>query len=196
MHRWKWLGVPALAYLLLSTALWAAEGSQGSAKEEVAVPDQAIAMLLSTKGSDARGVVLFREKGGGVHITGRVEGLAPGKHGFHIHEYGDLSAPDGTSAGSHFAPLGKEHGSPGAAEHHYGDLGNIEADASGVANIDIQADWMKLHFIVGRAMVVHEKADDFRPPTGHAGGRVAVGVIGVANPDTMAQARRSTGTAR
>jgi len=177
----------ALAATLAGSCLLvsAAEPSQNVA-DEVTVPKLAVAVLHPTQGNDARGVIQFDQQDGFVRLYGRVTRLTPGKHGFHIHDYGDLTAADGTSAGGHFAPFDKQHGSPDSPEHHYGDLGNIVADERGVADVDIKADWMKLHFIIGRAMVVHADADDFAPPTGHAGARVTVGVIGIANPKDQA----------
>src|SRR5690606_1905976 len=120
----------------------------------------------------------------GLHLKGKIIGLTPGMHGFHIHEYGDLSDRSGKSAGDHFNPTGAKHGPPGSKESHAGDLGNVEANNEGVAMIDIKAKDLKLHFVLGRSLVVHEKADDFESqPSGDAGGRLAVGVIGVADPE-------------
>ena len=145
------------------------------------IPTQAVAVLQPTKDSKVRGVILLTERNGKVRITGQVRNLSPGKHGFHIHEYGDLRSRDGSSAGDHYAPDGHKHGAPGDEEHHAGDLGNIEANQEGVAKVDIEADWLKLHFIVGRSIVVHAKADDLESqPSGDAGDRVALGVIGFA----------------
>lgn len=89
-------------------------------------------------------------------IHAEFEGLKPGKHGFHVHEFGDQT--DGcTSAGAHFNPLEKNHGAPDAAERHVGDLGNVEADASGKAILDITDKMISLtgeHSVIGRCMVV------------------------------------------
>ena len=119
-------------------------------------------------------------------VIADVTGLTPGKHGFHVHEFGDCSSPDGNSAGAHFNPTHKQHGAPDAADRHAGDLGNIEADAAGKAHLECTDKTMKLlgpDSIVGRAVIVHEKEDDLKTqPTGNAGGRVACGVIGVAKP--------------
>ena len=145
------------------------------------IPTQAVAVLQPTKDSKVRGVILLTERNGKVRLTGQVRNLTPGKHGFHIHEYGDLRSRDGSSAGEHYSPEGHKHGAAGDKEHHAGDLGNIEANEEGVAKVDIAADWLKLHFIVGRSLVVHAKADDLESqPSGNAGDRVAVGVIGFA----------------
>ena len=184
MLRIDWRMAIVFAALGISLGMAAQTGTEGmqGGKLAVDVPQRAIAVLQPTRGSDVHGIVYFETEGDSVKITGEITGLTPGKHGFHIHEYGDLSAPDGISAGSHFAPFGHKHGSPDTAEHHYGDLGNVVAGQLGVAKVDMKADWMKLHFILGRGLVVHDGADDFSQPTGNAGGRAAVGVIGVAKP--------------
>jgi Cu-Zn family superoxide dismutase len=121
-----------------------------------------------------------------VKVVADVTGLTPGKHGFHIHEFGDCSSSDGNSAGGHFNPTHKQHGAPDASDRHAGDLGNIEADASGKAHLEWSDKVMKLSgadSIVGHAVIVHEKVDDLKTqPTGNAGGRLACGVIGVAKP--------------
>lgn len=155
---------------------------QRAGESEVRVPTQAVAVLQPTRGNRIRGVVTLTQQKNGVEIRGRVRGLQPGKHGFHIHEYGDLRAPDGTSAGGHFAPEGHRHGGPDDPEHHAGDLGNIVADENGRARVKKFARGLKLHFVIGRSIVVHAEADDLKSqPSGDAGERVALGVIGFAN---------------
>ena len=147
---------------------------------------KAIAVLHSTAGSNVTGTVTFTKAGDEVKVVADITGLKPGKHGFHIHEFGDCSAPDATSAGGHFNPSHHQHGAPDATDRHAGDLGNIEADASGKAHLEWSDKMMKLSgddSIVGHAVIVHEKADDLKTqPTGDAGGRLACGVIGVAKP--------------
>lgn len=152
--------------------------------EKPAVPDRAVAVLHHTRGNKVRGVVMLTQTSAGVQLKGDIVGLTPGKHGFHIHEYGDLRSADGKSAGGHFNPDGHRHGSPRDAEHHAGDLGNITANSDGVAKVDVLAKGLKLHFVVGRALVVHGGEDDLKSqPSGDAGSRVALGVIGFAGPD-------------
>jgi len=144
-------------------------------------PKEAVCVLAAMKDSGVKGTILLRQQGKDVVITGEVSGLKPGEHGFHIHEFGDLRAPDGMSAGPHFNPEGHEHGGPDAAKHHAGDLGNIKADKNGVAKIDTKAEGLMLHFILGRALVVHGDPDDLKSqPAGNAGPRIGVGVIGIA----------------
>ena len=120
-------------------------------------------------------------------MTAAISGLKPGKHGFHVHQFGDLTLEkDGESAGGHFDPEHTmHHGAPDAEVRHVGDLGNIEANDAGVAIVN--TDDMKIQLngpssIIGRSIVVHVGEDKFTQPTGNAGGRVAFGVIGVANP--------------
>jgi len=140
--------------------------------------------------SKVTGTVKFEQKGSSVLVTGTVSGLTPGKHGFHVHEFGD-NTNGCTSAGAHFNPHKKEHGAPTDAIRHVGDLGNIEADASGVAKVNIEDKLLSLNgdlSIIGRSLVVHENIDDLgkgghelSKTTGNAGGRLACGVIGLTN---------------
>lgn len=147
---------------------------------------KAIAVLSSASGSKVSGSVTFTQSADGLKIVADVTGLTPGKHGFHVHEFGDCSAPDAASAGGHFNPEKHQHADRAASDRHIGDLGNLEADASGKAHLDWTDKMMKLSgadSIVGRAVIVHEKEDDLKSqPVGNAGGRQACGVIGVAKP--------------
>ncbi|MEP7078342.1 MAG: superoxide dismutase family protein [Chthoniobacterales bacterium] len=147
---------------------------------------KAVAVLHPTTGSNVAGTVTFTMASDQIKVVADITGLTPGKHGFHIHEFGDCSAPDAKSAGGHFNPTNHQHGAPDAADRHAGDLGNIEADAAGKAHLELTDKAMKLSgsdSIVGHAVIVHEKADDLKTqPTGDAGGRVACGVIGIAKP--------------
>ncbi|HEX7518393.1 MAG TPA: superoxide dismutase family protein [Chthoniobacterales bacterium] len=146
---------------------------------------KAIAVLHSASGSQVMGTVTFTQVGDTVQVVADITGLTPGKHGFHIHEFGDCSAADASSAGGHFNPMKKPHGAPDAAERHAGDLGNLEADSSGKAHLELKDSMLKLsgeNSILGHGVIVHEKVDDWSQPTGNAGGRLACGVIGVAKP--------------
>ena len=147
---------------------------------------KAVAVLSPTKGSNVSGTVTFTKVDGGVKIVADLTGLKPGEHGFHIHEFGDCSAPDATSAGGHFNPQHMQHGAPDATARHAGDFGNLVADESGKAHYDRVDTTIALDGadgVIGHAVIAHEKADDLKTqPTGNAGGRVACGVIGVAKP--------------
>jgi Cu-Zn family superoxide dismutase len=142
---------------------------------------KAVAELQALGGSGVTGTATFATEGGKVRVEAEVSGLTPGKHGFHIHEWGDCSAPDGMSAGPHFNPEAHDHGAPGQRAHA-GDLGNLEADASGKARISLTLDQLGVEAgtrgIVGRGLIVHEQADDLASqPAGDAGARLACGVI-------------------
>ena len=143
--------------------------------------ERAVADLAPTQGQKVHGTVSFERKSGGVEVVATIEGLTPGTHGFHVHEVGDCSAPDASSAKGHFNPGGHPHGARDAAQRHEGDLGNVTADASGKAEARLVDSKLALdgaNSIVGKAVIVHEKADDFKTqPTGDAGGRVACGVV-------------------
>jgi Cu-Zn family superoxide dismutase len=141
----------------------------------------ATATLTPTAGNTAAGRVVFTQKGDKVTVTAKVSGLAPGGHGFHIHEKGDCSAPDGSSAGGHFNPTGKPHGTPGV-DHHAGDMPMLQVDASGNATLTADLEGVTIGSgatdIVGRSVVVHKDADDYKSqPAGNSGARIACGVI-------------------
>lgn len=138
--------------------------------------------LNPTKGNVAAGHMTFVQEGNIVVVKGMFSGLTPGAHGFHIHEKGDCSAPDATSAGGHFNPTGAKHGSPGAASHHLGDLPMLAAGADGNAHFEARMDGISIGEgvgnIIGRSVIVHAQPDDFTTqPTGNSGARVACGVI-------------------
>jgi Cu-Zn family superoxide dismutase len=142
------------------------------------------AVLASSSGSHVQGRLSFVGTDQGVHVTGRISGLQPGStHGFHIHQNGDCSAPDATSAGGHFNPAQQPHGDAGKGPHHAGDIPNQQADASGVATVDVVVRGVQLGTgsdtdVLGRAVIVHAKPDDYTSqPSGNAGARIACGVI-------------------
>ncbi|NOX37512.1 MAG: superoxide dismutase family protein [Calditrichaeota bacterium] len=164
----------------------------GCAREEVAEQKEApritraIAVLHPTEGSQVSGVVTFTRVENGVQVVADVKGLSPGKHGFHIHEFGDCSDLQAKSAGGHFNPTNMPHGAPDAEQHHIGDLGNLVADENGEAHLERVYSFLTLegpNSIIGRAVIVHHGEDDFTTqPTGGAGARAACGVIGIAKP--------------
>jgi Cu-Zn family superoxide dismutase len=145
-------------------------------------PTKAVAVLQPTKDSKVAGSVSFAKAEGGVRVSAHVTGLTPGKHGFHIHEFGDCSAPDAASAGGHFNPSGSPHAAPSDAARHTGDMGNLEANAEGAAEleyVDAKAAFEGDNSILGRGVIVHASPDDLKTqPTGAAGARLACGVIG------------------
>jgi Cu-Zn family superoxide dismutase len=160
------------------------ESEQAAKKTDI---EEAVAVLHPTKGNNVTGVVYFEKMANGIKITANVEGLSIGKHGFHIHTYGDCRADDATSAGGHFNPHDKKHGAPTDKERHVGDLGNIIAPKEGTATyerLDEVISFSGPNNIIGRAVIIHSGEDDLTSqPTGAAGSRVACGVIGIANPE-------------
>jgi Cu-Zn family superoxide dismutase len=151
---------------------------------EAQTPVGAQAELKPTQGNTAAGTLSLTPDKNGVRIAGSLEGLKPGaEHGFHVHETGNCSAPDASSAGGHFNPAGAPHGKPGAGPHHLGDIPSIKADANGAAQVDVRISGVTLgtsqpNDIVGKALVVHEKPDDYKSqPAGNSGNRIACGVI-------------------
>ena len=144
---------------------------------------KAVAVVRPLRGSAVQGLVTFVQEGKGVRIYAELTGLTPGKHGFHIHEFGDITSADGSSAGSHLNPKNTVHGGPDDKQRHIGDLGNIEADRSGKAKynrVDNRISLTGANSIIGRSIVIKESPDDFKTqPGGGAGLRIAMGVIGV-----------------
>ncbi|MBB6430146.1 superoxide dismutase family protein [Algisphaera agarilytica] len=157
--------------------------------------DHAVAIMIPTEGNNVRGVIRFDQTKMGVRVTASVSGLNPNqKHGFHIHEFGDISDPAGKATGGHYNPQGHDHALPhdhGAGHghahaRHAGDLGNLQADADGNATFDQTFDNISVfdddfNPIIGRGVIIHAQPDDGGQPTGNAGARISQGVIGVAN---------------
>lgn len=189
-----------LAVLLSTALLTACGGPQESAPAETEpapaaqeeptpaeTAEEAVtahAKLTPRDGMDGfKGLVSFVEANGVVTVSANVEGLSgSGTHGFHIHETGDCSAPDFTSAGGHFNPADTIHGGPDDQERHAGDLGNLEIEESGKGSLQRITSMITLgegpNSVVGKAVILHEKADDLvSQPTGAAGGRIACGII-------------------
>jgi Cu-Zn family superoxide dismutase len=141
----------------------------------------ATAQLAARSGSSVSGSVSFAEEAGTLKVQTKVSGLTPGEHGFHVHELGDCSAPDASSAKGHFNPAGKEHGLHSAAEHHQGDLPNLTANAQGEATASFELSGLALtgaNGVLGRSVVIHADPDDYRSqPAGNSGKRIACGVI-------------------
>lgn len=147
--------------------------------------ERAVVELEPTEGHAVVGTATFISENGSVRIEATVSGLAPGMHGIHVHENGDCSAPDASSAGGHFNPDSSSHGGPDAAQRHVGDLGNLEAGQDSTAQYTRVDDVISLsgpNSIVGKALVIHSGEDDLTSqPSGDAGERVACGVIEMEN---------------
>lgn len=180
--------IVGVAVVLIVAVIVGAQPKPMGTMTAMAEPDinRAIVILHPAKGSNVQGTVIFTKMGDHVMVVADVTGLTPGLHGFHIHQYGDCSAADGTSAGGHFNPENKNHGGPMDSDRHVGDLGNLMADTEGVAHLELmdkQLAFSGPHSFIGRAVVVHGGADDLKSqPSGAAGPRVAYGVVGIAKP--------------
>jgi len=145
---------------------------------------------VSLSGESITGFLTFSQstEDAATLITGSITGLTPGKHGLHIHVFGDLSQGH-TSTGGIFNPFGKNHGAPNDEERMVGDLGNVTVTEQGECNVEIEDRVVKLigpHSVIGRAVVVKAGEDDLgrgghelSMTTGNSGARVASGVIGI-----------------
>ena len=146
--------------------------------------EKALANLKSLDGK-ASGFVKFEQLDKKVKVTVEAKGLSAGKHGFHVHQYGDCSSADGKSAGGHFVGTGEEHAAPEAEVRHAGDLGNIIADNNSEVKVSFDDRKISLkgeNSIIGRSVIIHAAPDDLASqPSGAAGNRVACGVIGYSN---------------
>ena len=144
--------------------------------------------IMNNAELNIKGLVKFEDDGNITKIWGNFSGMTPGQHGFHIHEFGNLTNACHT-AGAHYNPHKKTHGGPTDEERHVGDLGNATANESGVIEYYLEDKLIKLtgeFSVIGRSCVIHEAVDDLGKggfsdslTTGHAGGRLACGVIGI-----------------
>ncbi len=172
-----------VAVALLAGANCAA-GEKDKGKAPAKAPEKtAVAVLESRSDSHVTGKATFREANGKVTLNLEIDGAEPGTHAVHLHEKGDCSAPDGASAGGHWNPTHENHGKWGTAPFHRADIGNVEVGADGKGSLTMTTDLWSIGGtpetdVVGKAIIVHAKADDFTTqPTGNAGGRVACGVV-------------------
>lgn len=148
---------------------------------------KATAVIHPTKGNRTKGIVHFTQEPSGVRITAEIENMAPGEHGFHIHEFGDCGCDGAVCAGAHFNPTKMPHAGPENPKRHVGDLGNIIANQSGSGSYSFLDSHLALngpYSIIGRTVIIHEKKDDLTSqPTGDAGARIGCGVIGLMKSD-------------
>jgi superoxide dismutase, Cu-Zn family len=142
------------------------------------------AEIMSASGSSMTGEAVFEEVTDGVKMTLTVQGATPGTHAVHLHESGDCSAPDATSAGGHWNPGNSDHGNRTAGnEFHSGDIANLEVSEDGTGTLEVTAhDWSiggdPQTDVIGKAVIIHASADDFiSQPSGNAGARVGCGVV-------------------
>jgi Cu-Zn family superoxide dismutase len=181
-----------LGICLLSVGLLALAGcASGTSEEEDAgaaeaggeIAASAVSATLEPKsGSSVTGTASFGQRGDTIVMTIEVAGAPPGMHAVHLHEIGDCSAADATSAGSHWNPMGVDHGKWGETPYHRGDIGNLEVGEDGSGTLVHESDEWTLggdsgNDILGKSVIVHVDPDDYGQPTGNAGGRIACGVI-------------------
>lgn len=155
----------------------------GSPNSEIYEVTSAVAYIRPVKGNKVKGKVSFKQVEEGIQIIADFDGLTPGKHGFHVHEYGNCGGTDASSAGAHFDIGHHKHGSPDSLERHVGDLGNVEADANGHAHYERVDKVIALsgrNSILGRSIIIHADEDDFHSqPAGASGAKIACGIIEV-----------------
>ncbi|GAB2504395.1 superoxide dismutase family protein [Lysobacter humi (ex Lee et al. 2017)] len=181
----KLLPAACLAVLVAGCATTAPPARPVAVEPSPTAPARSATINLApASGSLVSGKLTAMPMSGGVHFTGEIGGLTRGgTHAIHVHEKGDCSAADASSAGGHFNPKNQPHGRPDAGTHHEGDMPNIVADANGVARVNLHVQGVTLGGaaagdIAGRAVVVHAQADDYATqPAGNSGARVACGVI-------------------
>lgn len=180
MNRLSMLVCMGLAIVVSGCTLFAADDEKktGEVTTAIAKVQPSKAAATQPANQNVTGTVKFVAMGDGVHVTADLTGLSPGKHGFHIHDKGDLSAPDLSSVGPHYNPGAGKHGAAHGDMRHAGDLGNIEAGADGKASYNTHIEGLKLADIIGKSVIVHAKEDDLKSdPSGNSGGRIAGGVI-------------------
>lgn len=142
---------------------------------------QAQAIIRPLGDNSIQGKVTFTLVSDGVKIVADIDGLTPGEHGFHVHEFGECSGKDGATAGAHFNPTKSPHGGPDSSERHVGDLGNLVADHNGHAHYEKVDKLIQLqgkNSILGRSIIIHADKDDYvTQPAGASGAKIGCGVI-------------------
>lgn len=172
---------------LLTIACLAGCGGSESPEQDAAPAEEikrATAWINPKSGSSVTGSAIFINEGTQVALQVSIEYAPPGTElACHLHEIGDCSAEDGTSAGGHWNPTGHDHGKWGSDPYHLGDVGNIKIGEDGKGSLSLSTDRWKMgggsdNDVMGKAIIIHAGPDDFETqPTGAAGGRIGCGVI-------------------
>jgi Cu-Zn family superoxide dismutase len=153
-----------------------------AAPEEMAVPRVAVATLTDAQGNHV-GSATFTQDGDETSAVYEVAYPgATGMHGIHVHETGECTPPDFTTAGGHFNPAGAEHAAPGIEPRHAGDFGNIDLGDAGNGRLELTTGLVTVEdgpsSVVGKSVILHAGEDDgTTQPTGDAGARLACGVV-------------------
>jgi len=158
-----------MGVMLVTTPVWAETGK---------------AVIQGTSAdSTVGGVAMLADTPNGLEVTVNVAGAESGKHGIHIHQFGDCSNK-ANAAGGHYNPDSTPHGflpKDGVTNAHPGDMGNLEVRENESGSLTVVLPHVTLgsgtYSVAGRAIVLHEKVDDFGQPTGNAGGRIGCGII-------------------
>jgi Cu-Zn family superoxide dismutase len=178
-------GIVVCALLAVAVGAIAGCGSTGEGETAAAGVGvrRATAWLNPTEGNSGGGSAIFIREGDQITVQVTLEQLPPGVHALHIHENGDCSAGDGTSAGGHWNPTGQDHGKWGEAPYHLGDVGNVTVGEDGTGSLTLGTDLWTMGGgadtdVLGKSVILHAGPDDFTTqPTGGAGARLACGVI-------------------
>ena len=175
MKSRTWTLAAVAAAAVAAASVWACASTKAD--------PTALAIIESKSGSKVAGKAIFTQlPSGQTRVEVTISGATPGSHSLHIHEKGDCSAPDATSAGGHFNAAGNPHAAPTDAKRHNGDLGNIVIGSDGKGSLTITTDMLTVtdgpNSVVGKSVIFHEKADDMTTqPTGAAGARYGCGVV-------------------
>lgn len=171
----------------LTDSLGVAPGSPnetGNMTNDAMSEETATATLAAASGSNASGTATFSQTDEGVvKLVLEVENLTAGTHAVHLHENGDCSAPDATSAGGHWNPTSEDHGKRGENDFHSGDIVNLTVGEDGIGNLEMEVEGWSIggseeSNIINKAIIIHADPDDFKTqPSGAAGSRIACGVI-------------------
>lgn len=180
------MNTSTLLAALAALAMWGC--AHGGTTVVVSPPKgEAVAHLHPTQGNAVLGNAVFTDEGNNVTLKLTLSNALPGVYAVHLHENGDCSAPDASSAGAHWNPTGSSHGRHGQGEYHLGDVANLTVGDNGEGTISISTQAWSIGSkgtddIVGKSVIVHSGKDDFQSqPAGNAGSRIACGVVTTAS---------------
>jgi Cu-Zn family superoxide dismutase len=185
----------------ISTGILFLTAASASAAEKAPKPVKVEVNFIDATGvGKSAGSITIKQTADGLELDTKLKGLAPGEHGFHLHENGSCAPADkdgkataGQSAGGHFDPdATKAHKGPGGGGHK-GDLPKLEVDPKGESNAKLKVAGLKLADVAGKSLMIHEGGDNYADapkPLGGGGARVACGVIAGGAPAASAPAEK------
>jgi Cu-Zn family superoxide dismutase len=171
---------PSLAMTMLAAGTASTAQAEAQAQAQAA---PAVIEIRKADGSLAARAMVWQDRAG-IEVRVQAAGLPAGHYGVHVHAVGRCEVPAFTSAGPHWNPTGRQHGSLNPAGHHLGDLPNLDVDAMGDGRLEFTiaggtasgADG--LFDADGASLVIHAGPDDYRTdPSGNSGARLACGVL-------------------